>query len=320
MRLLVQLFFLVLLVQAVSAQEAIQNDVPSGAAIQCAAAATYKNKNQLEQSRQEYVELRKKYPNSFSIVYDYGRLLAQMKEYQESAKALGVALKIGVRREQLPDPSLYNTIGYVHIMLGDFDQALEYFKMAAGPKTYNRLAENTKMKLHNNTGYALMLADRYEESLGEFAKARAMGSRKAVENIEKVQSLIETQEQQRPDLPGIFAVVIHSTRNKETLDALARGLLAELQGTVSKEKQQELNKPVIYVAKNGMYFIALASNSSYAKAQELLSVVRKVITDAFVSSTTNWVPYQIAGKLVPVLMPRPISMPTQEAPADNFAE
>ena len=312
MKLLIQLFALVLLVQIAAAQDAVpvQNDIPPEAEAQLAIAESYKNRDLLEQSQREYIELLKKYPNSFSIGYDYGRLLAQMKEYQASAEALGVALKLGSSSGQLLAPSLYNTIGYVHIMLGDFDQALEYFKMATAPEIYKRLSESSKMKLHNNTGYALMLADRYEESLDEFAKARTLGSRKAVENIEKVKSLIETQEKQNPDLPGIFAVVIHSTRNKEQLDALTHRLLEELQSTVSKEKQQELDRPVVYIAQNGMYFIALASNSSYAKAQELLSVVRKVIADAFVSSTTNWVPYQIAGKLVP----------TQEAPVDSSAD
>ncbi|MDU9050161.1 MAG: hypothetical protein Q3M30_15040 [Candidatus Electrothrix sp. Rat3] len=312
MKLLIQVFALVLLIQTAAAQDAVQNDVPSEAKTQQALAESYKNHDLLEQSRQEYTELRKKYPNSFSIGYDYGRLLAQMKEYQESAKILGAALKLSSSSGQLLDPSLYNTIGFVHIMQGDFDQALEYFKMATAPEIYKRLSESSRMKLHNNTGYALMLADRYEESLDEFAKARALGSRKAVENIEKVKSLIETQEKQSPDLPGIFAVVIHSTRKKEQLDALTHRLLEKLRSTVSQEKRQELDKPVVYVANNGMYFIALASNSSYAKAQGLLSVIRKVISDAFISSTTNWEPYQIAGKLVP--------MPTQEAPVDRSAE
>ena len=314
MKLLVQFFFLVLLVQAVTAQEgAIQSDAPPEAAAQLAqltAAKTSQDQTQLEQTRQEYAELRKKYPNSFSIGYDYGRLLAQMKEYQESAKILGAALKLGSSSGQLLDPSLYNTIGFVHMMLGDFDQALEYFKMATAPEIYKRLSESSRMKLHNNTGHALRLADRYEESLDEFAKARALGSYKAVKNIEEVRSLIETQEKQNPDLPGIFAVVIHSTRKKEQLDALTRRLTEKIQAVASKEKQQELNKPVVYVAQNGMYSITLASNSSYAKAQELLSVVRKVIADAFVSSTTNWEPYQIEGKLVP----------TQDAPVDRSTE
>ncbi len=312
MKLLIQLFALVLLVPIAVAQDAVQNDVPSEAKAQHAVAESYKNRDLLEQSQQEYTELRKKYPNSFSIVYDDGRLLAQLKEYQASAEALGVALKLGTSRDQLPDPSLYNTIGYVHMMLGDFDRALEYFKMATAPEIYKRLSQSSRMKLHNNTGYALRLADRYEESLDEFAKARELGSYKAVKNIEEVRSLIETQEKQNPDLPGIFAVVIHSTRKKEQLDTLTRRLTKKIQAVASKENQQKLNKPVVYVAQNGMYSITLASNSSYAKARGLLSVVRKVIPDAFVSSTTNWDPYQIAGKLVP--------MPRQEAPMDRSGE
>jgi tetratricopeptide (TPR) repeat protein len=301
MRLSAQLLFIVLLTQAVAAQEAVQSDVPAEAAAQFAAAETYKDQNEFEQSQQVYSWLRTNYPNSFTIAYNYGRLLAQMKEYQKSAEILAAVLKAGEDPGQVPDPSIYNTIGFVHIMLGDFEQAIECFNKAAAPKIYERLSATTKMKLHNNTGLAMMLADRYEESLQEFAQAKELGSRKAAENIEKVKSLIETQEKQNPDIPGIFAVVIHSTRDKERLDAKTDDLTKKIQSALSKEKQQDLDEPVVYLAKNGMYFITLASNSSYAKAQELLTDVRKVVNDAFVSSTTNWEPYQIAGELLPPL-------------------
>ncbi|CAK8722648.1 hypothetical protein GCAAIG_12315 [Candidatus Electronema halotolerans] len=298
MRVLAQLLFIILLMQTVAAQEAVQIDVPAEAAAQFAAAEAYKDQNQFEQSQQIYSGLRTKYPNSFTIAYNYGRLLAQMKEYQKSAEVLAAALKTGEGRGQIPDPSIYNTIGYVHIMLGDFDQAIECFKTAAAPKIYDLLADATQMKLRNNTGYALMLADRYEESLQEFTQAKQLGSRKAVDNIEKVKSLIETQEKQSPDIPGIFAVVIHSTKSKEQLNDITQALMEKIQPAASKN-QQDLGKPVVYLAKSGMYFITLASNSSYAKAQELLTTVRKVVNDAFVSSTTNWEPYQIAGELLP---------------------
>ncbi|WPD23866.1 MAG: hypothetical protein SD837_04725 [Candidatus Electrothrix scaldis] len=306
MKRLIQLFALLLLVQVAAAQDAVQDDVPAEAAAQLAVAETYKNRNLLEQSQQEYSELLKKYPNSFSIGYDYGRLLAQMKEYQESAKILGATLKNGSSSGQLLDPSLYNTIGYVHLQMGEFDQALEYFKMATAPEIYRRLNEESRMKLHNNKGIALMSADRYEEALDEFAKARELGSQIAVKNIDKVNSRIETQEKQNPDLPGIFAVVIHSTKSIKQLDTLASTLTEKIQKTAPKEKQQELNNPVIYVMNNGMYVITLASNSSYAKARALLTVVKKVIPDAFVSSTTNWELYHISGAQVP----------TQEAPGE----
>ena len=310
MKRLIHFFVLILLVQTAIAQGAAQdtvlNDVPAEAASQHAVAESYKTSNLLEQSQQEYSELLKHYPNSFSITYDYGRLLAQMKEYQESAKILKAALQLGTKQGQLLDPSLYNTIGYVHLRMGEFDQALEYFKMAAAPEIYKRLSESTKMKLHNNTGFVLMLVDRYEEALREFAKARDLGSQTAVKNIDKVNSLIETQEKQNPDLPGIFAVVIHSTKSTKQLDTLARTLTKKIQEEVPKEKQQELNNPVVYIMNNDMYIITLASNSSYAKARTLLAVVKKVIPDAFISSTTNWELYQIAGEQVP----------TQEAPGE----
>ena len=101
-------------------------------------------------------------------------------------------------------------------------------------------------------------------------------------------------------------MVIHSTRSIKQLDTLARTLTEKIQEAAPKEKQQALNNPVVYVTNNGMYVITLASNSSYAKARDLLAVVRKVIPDAFVSSTTNWELYHIAGAQVP----------TQQAPGE----
>ena len=299
MKIVLQFFLVLLLTQTVLAQEAIENDVPQAAQTQVTLAENYRDQDLFAQSQQIYTVLRTKYPKSFVIAYNYGRLLAQMKQYQKSAETLQAALQLGTQQQPFPDPTLYNTIGYVYIMQRDFDQALEYFKKAASPELYTRLPENIQMKLHNNTGYALMLADRYEESLQEFKQAKMLGSKKAEENIEKVRSLIETQEKQDPNLPGVFAVIIGSSRMQERLDSMSQLLMEQIQPVVSQEKWQEINKPVVYVAKNGMYFITLASNLSYAKAQQLLPLAKKAISDAFVSSTTNWEPYQVAGEVLP---------------------
>jgi tetratricopeptide (TPR) repeat protein len=283
-------FLLAALPVFAAADVAVQSDIPAEAAAQFAEAEAHRSQGKFNLSYPIYSELRKKYPNSFSAAYARSSLLAQMKLYRLSAEALQEALHIGLSKPQLPDPSIYNTMGWVAIMNGEFDQALEYFNKAKQPELYRRLSGATKMKLHNNTGYALMLLDRYEESLLEFAQAEKLGSDKAAENIEKVKSLIETQKKQDPNIPGVFAVVLLSTRHKERIDASVLSMSGRL--STVPEQDRKIN---VYLAKNGMYFIVLGGNCSYAKAQAMLAQVRKTVADAFVSSTTSWEPYTIDG-------------------------
>lgn len=299
MKIVLQFFAVVLLLltqRAFAASDMVQLDIPAEAAAPFAEAEKYRDAEKFISSYSIYTELKQKYPGSFSIVYGYGRLLAQMKRFVESAEVLNSALKLGKSNAPLPDPSIYNTIGWVATMNGNFDLALEYFKKTSeDQKIYSRLSDETRMKLHNNTGYALMLLDRYEESMKEFRKAEQLGSEKAKANIEKVTSLIETQKKQNENIPGVFAVVVLSTRSTMDINKVVQTISSRLHGILP---EQDL-KTNVYLAKTGLYFIALGGNYSYAKAQRIHGAVKNIIADAFVSSTTSWTPYSIGIEQVP---------------------
>ena len=261
-------------------------DIPAEAQSKYDKAEALRAQGQFNASFPIYEELLEKYSDNFSVNYGYGLLLAQMKRFPEAANALKTALNIGKTQEQMPDPSIWNSIGWVSLMNGDLDQAIEYFTTAKQDSNiYSSLSDETRMKLHNNSGYALMLMDRYEESKEDFKKAEELGSEKAKQNIEKVDSLIETQKKQNPDIPGVFAVVVLSIRDKERTQEAADRLRTEL----GLQKTETID---VYLAKNGMYLLAVKSNCSYAKAQATLKKVREKVPDAFVSSTTNWEPVQ----------------------------
>jgi len=290
------LFFLLLTAGLSCAASSPANlDIPIEAQAKYEEAEALRDKDQYNLSYPIYADLLQKYPSSFSINYGYGLLLAQMKRFQDSAEALKTALNIGKSKEQMPDPSIWNSIGWVALMNGNLDQAVEYFNVPKNnPAIYSKLNDETRMKLHNNAGYALMLMDRYEQAKEDFKKAEQLGSDKAKLNIEKIDSLIETQQRQDPNIPGVFTVVVFSVKNKDWLDRAIQTISGRL---VSKELA-ELAGIDVYLAKNGLYMLTLGGSYSYVKAQGILEKIKKSVPDAFVSSTTNWEAYRIGGKQV----------------------
>jgi tetratricopeptide (TPR) repeat protein len=290
-------FFTIITGTALAASSAVLLDVPAEAKARYVEAEALRAKEQFALSYPIYAELLQKHPSSFTVNYGYGLLLAQMKRFPESAETLKTALNLGKAKERMPDPSIWNTLGWVSIMSGNLDQALECFKTAKeNPETYASLSDETKMKLHNNAGYALMLMDRYEEAKKEFYKAEQLGSEKAKLNIEKIDSLIETQKKQDPDIPGVFAVVVFSIRNKDGIDKAVLTQFERLHTAVPELDLKSAEEINVYLAKNGIYLLALGSNYSYAKAQVMLGNIKKTVPDAFVSSTTNWEPFRVGGQ------------------------
>lgn len=244
------------------------------------------DKSENDKAYEEYIFLREKLPNSFSVAYGFGRLLARMKRYQKSDELLKEALNLGTNNRKILNLSIYNTLGWVSIMNANYDQALEYFDEALKENVYKNVSVNTRMKTHNNKGYTLMLLDRYEESLVEFRKASGLGSEKAKYNIERVNSMIETQKKQDQDIIGVFAPVIFSLKNKESIAPVIEFL--------SKQYGIVQDKLKIYVSKTKIYIITYGSNYSYVEALRIKEdMEKKGISDAYVYSTTSWEPYKI---------------------------
>lgn len=240
-----------------------------------------RNNNNFGESFRIYTNLSKSQPDSFSISYGYGRLLAQMKLYADSEKVLNQAIS----SKKIFDPSIYNTFGWVLLMNNKYEFALEQFQKALDKSIYDGLEQDIRMKLHNNAGITYMLLDRYEEAKKQFILAEQLGSIKAKENIEKVESLILVKKQADSNIPGVFSVVVGSTKSKDKLDEVR----------VTKAAKIGISKTdlAVFISETGKYFIVFGSGYNYQKALDIKdNMIKKGINDAFVSSTTNWQSYK----------------------------
>lgn len=281
-----------LLVTTTAFSSQTPSDIPTNLISEYASAEQSRNNGRLEESLKIYRSLWDAAPNSFSIAYGYGQLIAMLKLYTESEDILSKALIIGKNTPANLDPSIYNTYGWVLLMNNKYEAALEVFQTALVAPTYEKLESSTRMKLHNNTGYTFMLLDRYEDSLVQFKLAKQLGSTKAEQNIEKVNSLILTKTENDPNLPGVFTVVVGSARYQDRIESV----LAEK----SKQIGVETSTLEVYSGEANRFFIVNGRNLSYQRALETKQqMVAKGVQDAFVSSTTNWTPLTVESSKNP---------------------
>ncbi|MDM8540401.1 tetratricopeptide repeat protein [Desulfococcaceae bacterium HSG9] len=227
-------------------------------------------------------------PKSVSILYSYGILLAEMKRYDESSKFLDKALEISAHGEN--DLQFLNTRGWVSIMLGEYEKALEYFDKAMSDSKYNDISDLLKMKLHNNAGVAYWQSDRYDEAAKQFRLAKSSGSQLADKNLRMVESVLETINSKDINIPGVFAPVVGSSKYDFHIERQKKRI------TIKLGIDQSILK--VFISSNGRYLITQGNGGlSYPKARMIvLSAKKKGISDAFVSSTLNWTQFVEADK------------------------
>jgi tetratricopeptide (TPR) repeat protein len=219
-------------------------------------------------------------PNSFTINYEYGRLLAQMKRYRDASEALDSAIRL-IDGRDTSDLAVYNTKGFVLLMLNQSDQALDFFRMELGAPKFSSLPAAARMKVHNNAGLAYLQLDRYVEAQQQFEIARALGSSLAMKNLEIIDSIVQTLKASSEDVPGIFAPVVGSAKRDTEIEVRIAAVAAKL-GVPSTSLR-------LFKQGNGIYQIAQGANLSYRKAERLAKEARaKGIEDAFVASTAEW--------------------------------
>lgn len=231
-----------------------------------------------------YEEILRKDPNNIKIKYKLALLYVKMKDYKKASNDLySILLQYGNTSEV--SSNIYNILGWTYLMQEDLDQALTTFKIASSPNNYKKLDNTNKMKVSNNTGYTLMLMDRYEEALVQFEQAVKLGSTKAKLNIQKINSIIEVQKNQDINIPGIFLVILKSVKEENKLVPIIEELATKL--------LVNINDFVIYKTTTNTFRISLGNNYSYNKAEEILKDVKeKGISDAFVTSSTQWNIYE----------------------------
>ena len=130
-------------------------------------------------------------PGSFTVNYEYGRLLAQMKKYREASEVLDTAIKL-MDRLDTGELTVYNTKGFVLLMLNQYDQAIDFFRKEINSPKFSKLPSEARMRVHNNAGLAHLNLNQYIEAQQHFEIARSLGSSLAKKNLEIIGSILET--------------------------------------------------------------------------------------------------------------------------------
>lgn len=269
-----------LLAVPIDAQALPIDDVPLEQKAALAEAIKLRNGNDQDGALAKFKLLRTTVPNSFTINFEYGRLLAQMKRYHEASEVLDMAIKL-MDRVDTKYLTIYNTKGFVLLMLNDFERALDFFLMEINSSQFGIKSDSLRMKVHNNAGLACLQLDRYVEAQKHFLIAKELGSKLAEKNIEIISSILETARASNEDLPGIFTTAVGSVKNSSQATVRMNELALKL-----KVPSSNL---LLFKQSNGIYQITLGSNYSYRKAERLVKEARaKGVEDAFVASTTDW--------------------------------
>lgn len=256
------------------------HDVPPAQGAAFAEAMNLRSIGDHDAALSKFSLLRAAEPNSFTINYEYGRLLAQMKKYREASAALDVAIKL-MDRVDTKDLTVYNTKGFVLLMLNDFEQALVFFAKEIDSPRFKSNSDASRMKVHNNAGLAYLQLDRYLDAQKQFEIAKALGSSLAKKNLEIIASILATVGAANENVPGIFAPAVGSVKNPS--------LATERSNEIASRLGVSSDSLLLFRQGNGIFQITHGANYSYRKAERLVKEAKgKGIEDAFVASTTEW--------------------------------
>ncbi|WP_319588310.1 tetratricopeptide repeat protein [uncultured Desulfobulbus sp.] len=254
--------------------------VPESACRRFVEAVGMRQKNNPKGSLLVIEELSKNYSNNFTIQYTYGRLLAEDKRYEDAIKQLQIALELGHDFENF-DIEIYNIIGFSLLMESRYDESIEYFYTIEMSEEFQKKSKDFKIKVYNNFGVAYMQLDRFQEAKEKFEKSKNLGSKLAYKNIEKIDSILESLRNGDVNMPGIFALIV---ANPTTEIYTQQSLLK-----VSNKLDIPSSGFTVFRATKGQYYIAMASQVSYPKAEQLKEQAnKKGISDAFIGSITSW--------------------------------
>lgn len=174
----------------------------------------------------------------------------------------------------------WNTRGFAAIKRGRWDEAVEDLRRQLAVSGFPAAPDAQRLKIYNNLGYALLQLERYPEALEAFETAAALGSRNALRNIEATQSILSVLNAGDPDLPGVFAVVVETSRSYTDI--------SRVQGRLRESGFDEAGAFHIYQRPDGKLSLTLGANESWPKAEGRLEAVRAAVPDAFVASTADW--------------------------------
>ncbi len=225
-------------------------------------------------------EIQVKLGDNFCVLHEIGRTYVHLNEYEQASESLLNAVEIATDAD-LSKNAVYNVLGYNDLKEKNYESAVSYFKTQTKNPNFLSLPPETRMKVFNNLGYTLLQLDQYEAAKSNLLQAVALGSSLARKNLEVVDSILAVQHKNDPELPGIFAVAIASSRNKDALKATVENAASRLNTSTEKFR--------IFDRGNEMFTVTYGVAMSYPKSDEMREEALSAgFSDANIVSTSRW--------------------------------
>ncbi|MEM8791821.1 MAG: tetratricopeptide repeat protein [Pseudomonadota bacterium] len=227
-----------------------------------------------------FARLEARAPDNFCILYEYGRLLVQEEEYDRALALLDRAVKAADDLDLASRP-IYNMRGFIQLKRKDFDTAAEEFEAQKTwiPKLPDKIRKSTEVKVYNNTGWAYLQQDRYDQAELNFLQAETLGSKLATRNLEVTRSIRSTIESQDIETGGVFAAIAKSSRAPLDIEKAADKL---------KEAGIPADQIRVFRRDNGMLSLTYGAYLSYPKAQRFQDELMDIYLDSYVASISPW--------------------------------
>ncbi len=206
-------------------------------------------------------------PDNFRAQYNLGLSLAADARNEPALQALKQAeLLYGAQAE--PDATIYNTLGWQLLQMGQASEAIKYFEK--GMALEGHLPANSRSRLLNNYGLALMQSLRYDDAEKMFQRAKTeFNNPLAARNLELI-AAIKNEE-------GRWAVIFGGDESSDAAqDEIRKASGAGVTGG-----------DIVY--REGS-FRSIAEFSKRSDADAALTRLKSLRTDAYVVRMDSWCP------------------------------
>lgn len=219
-------------------------------------------------------------PDYYLAHYNLALTYVHKKDFDEAIKSFTKALEIKQKAE-IPEATIYNSIGWAYFLNGDYAKAEKYFLIGIEKENQDILTRKSKQKLFNNIGLLYMykgdleLSEKYLKQAAE-----VFGSSLARRNLDRLYELKVSQKKKAESNRDYYFAVIGSF--KTLVDA-----------THFAEKLTNANykyRPEIYLAENYYYGVTLGGYLGYDEAIDRVVYARSkgIAKDAYVWKSKRW--------------------------------
>jgi len=173
----------------------IQPSVPAAQVERLDAARQLLASGRVEEAVPQLESIVSNNPDFYRARYDLGIAFVQQGALDKAAPTLEAALAIR-QREGLDEPTLFNTLGWVYYLQGDFERAEKTYLQGAA--LADHASADANRRLFNNLGALYTRMGRLDEAEKMYERAKtSYGSVQAIQSLKVVTGLKRSEVYQR---------------------------------------------------------------------------------------------------------------------------